>query len=62
MDEQTDERKDLQTAIWTERLNLYIPEMLCVPMYDLNPFKKKNIITGYKHIPRQYNFPVMRMA
>ena len=31
MDEQADERKDLQTAKWTERLHLYIPEILCVP-------------------------------
>ena len=31
MDEQADERKDLQTAKWTKRLNLYIPEILCMP-------------------------------
>ena len=23
--------EDLQTAKWTERLNLYIPEILCMP-------------------------------
>ena len=31
MDEQADKRKDLQTAKWTERLNLYISEILCMP-------------------------------
>ena len=40
----------------------FILEILLCHMYNLNPFKKKNVITGYKHIPRQCNFPVMRMA
>ena len=48
MDKQTDERKDLQTAIWAEELNLYITEILWLPYVWLKPFQKeKNIITGY---------------
>ena len=31
MDEQRDERKDLQMAKWAEGLNVYIPEILCMP-------------------------------
>ena len=31
VDEQADEQKDLQMAKWTERLNLYIPEILFMP-------------------------------
>ena len=33
MDEQADEGEDLQTAKLTERLNLYIPEILCIMPY-----------------------------
>ena len=40
MDEQADERKDLQTAKWTERLNLYIPEILCMLYVWFKPFQK----------------------
>ena len=62
MDEHADEQKDLQTAKWTERLSFIFLKYFVCHVYDLNPFKKKNIITGYKHIPPQCNFPVMRMA
>ena len=41
MDEQTDERKDLQMAKWAEGLNLYIPEILCMPYVWLKPFQKE---------------------
>ena len=41
MDEQADERKDLQMAKWTERLNLYIPEILCMPYVWFKPFQKE---------------------
>ena len=41
MDKQADERKDLQTAKWTERLNLYIPEILCMPYVWFKPFQKE---------------------
>ena len=57
MDEQTDERKDL--------IYIFLKYFVC-HMYDLNPYNKKNIITRYKHIPkhipRQCNFPVMKIA
>ena len=43
MDEQADERKDLQTAKWTERLNLYIPEILYMPSVCFKPFQKRKI-------------------
>ena len=41
MDEQADEQKDLQTAKWTERLNLYIPKTLCMPYVWFKPFQKE---------------------
>ena len=41
MDEQTDERKDVQTAKWAEGLNLYIPEILRMPYVWLKPFQKE---------------------
>ena len=54
MDKQTDKQKDLQMAKRTERLNLYIPEILCMPYALLKPFQNQNnIIIGYKYIPRQ---------
>ena len=34
--------KNLQTAKWTERLNLYIPEILCMPYVLLKPFQREN--------------------
>ena len=41
MDEQTDERKDLQMAKWAEGLNLYISEILYMPYVWLKPFQKE---------------------
>ena len=42
MDKQTDEWKDLKMAKWTEKLNLYIPEILYMPYVLLKPFQTEN--------------------
>ena len=41
MDEHADEQKGLQTAKWTERLNLYIPEIFYVTDVWFKPFQKE---------------------
>ena len=47
MDEQADKRIYLQTAKWTERLNLYIPEILCMPYVSFQKEKNNNRIQTY---------------